>query len=437
MSRFEGLISRLEHCGKNGASIPSNLSIPSQPPAQAAKPTAAPSNAPSSSGFVDAFRAKAYKNWDAFMEVTKEMKNEGLVTAANHYKDMLKNNEAILMTMAHVKYEDNMTKQEALFEFYKNKKAEFVKLGKANRSHMNFFRVFEDSTVLFSWFMLGDEKDLFMEMSGEFFGSIEFPGEKVTDSGPEGKKWMRAFRVVHKDFFEFLKTEFNNGLLKWGEAPEDMVTYYKSVAGGAGSAPASTPVVQQEAEVKKVVAPPKAKAAAPVKKPPMKVLKFKTWEISDYGKEVITFDEDEVQPGMTFNLFNCDQTTVIIKGRCKNIMLSRCKKTILQVDECMATVEVIKCERCQIKPMVKVPTVSIEQSHGIMVIVTKESKFTTAINTTASQSVSLDYPKKEGTFNPNDSEDDDTKVVAIPETWISKIDKETDKVKVVAFEGID
>ena len=44
------------------------------------------------------------------MEVTKEMKNEGLVTAANHYKDMLKNNEAILMTMAHVKYEDNMTK---------------------------------------------------------------------------------------------------------------------------------------------------------------------------------------------------------------------------------------------------------------------------------------------------------------------------------------
>jgi len=69
---------------------------------------------------------------------------------------------------------------------------------------------------------------------------------------------------------------------------------------------------------------------APVKKKePTKVLKFKTWEICDYGAETIKFNEDEVMPGMTFNLFNCEKTTVIIEGKCKNFMLSRCKNVKL------------------------------------------------------------------------------------------------------------
>jgi len=56
--------------------------------------------------------------------------------------------------------------------------------------------------------------------------------------------------------------------------------------------------------------------------------------------------------------------------------------------------------------------------------------------TTASQSITLIFPKKEGTFNPDDEEDDDTAHLVIPETWATKVD-ENDKLKIVAQEGID
>jgi hypothetical protein len=53
----------------------------------------------------------------------------------------------------------------------------------------------------------------------------------------------------------------------------------------------------------------------------VKVLKFKTWEVSNYGAETIVFKEEEVLPGMTFNFFNCEKTKVVVPAKCKNLML--------------------------------------------------------------------------------------------------------------------
>lgn len=54
---------------------------------------------------------------------------------------------------------------------------------------------------------------------------------------------------------------------------------------------------------------------------------------------------------------------------------------------------------------------------------------------TASQSVSMQYPKDIGTYDPNNEDDDDSKTFIIPETYIVKLIDE--KVNVVAQEGID
>jgi len=54
---------------------------------------------------------------------------------------------------------------------------------------------------------------------------------------------------------------------------------------------------------------------------------------------------------------------------------------------------------------------------------------------TASQSVSMQYPKNEGTYDPNNEDDDDSKTFIVPETYIVKLVDE--KVSVVAQEGID
>jgi adenylyl cyclase-associated protein len=118
----------------------------------------------------------------------------------------------------------------------------------------------------------------------------------------------------------------------------------------------------------------KAAPAKPAAKPPVKVLRFKTWEISNYGAETLTFPASEVNPGMTFNFFNCEKTKVIIEGKFKNVMFSRCKKIDFKMDEAMSMVEIIKSEGMKMHVSKKCPQISIELSNEVQIFATMESK---------------------------------------------------------------
>jgi hypothetical protein len=50
--------------------------------------------------------------------------------------------------------------------------------------------------------------------------------------------------------------------------------------------------------------------------------------------------------------------------------------------------------------------------------------------------VSFVYPKNEGTFNPEDDEDNDQKTDIIPETYVSKLDA-SDKLTITPQLGIE
>mgnify|MGYP007004414477 CR=1 FL=1 len=50
--------------------------------------------------------------------------------------------------------------------------------------------------------------------------------------------------------------------------------------------------------------------------------------------------------------------------------------------------------------------------------------------------MSFVYPKNEGTFNPEDDEDNDEKTEVIPETYVSKLDA-SDVMTITAQLGID
>jgi len=55
--------------------------------------------------------------------------------------------------------------------------------------------------------MCSEKADEFKDSFSDFFGAIDFQGEKLTSDGkPENKKWFRAFRTVHQDFYEFIKS---------------------------------------------------------------------------------------------------------------------------------------------------------------------------------------------------------------------------------------
>lgn len=174
---------------------------------------------------------------------------------------------------------------------------------------------------------------------------------------------------------------------------------------------------------------------APVKKEPTKVQRFKLWTISNYGEETLEFKEDEVLPGMTFNFFDCNKTKIIIHGKCKNVMMSKCKRVDISIQETMSMVEVLNSEDCKLRVGKKIPTVSVEKTNCIQFFVNEQSKDSLNIVTTASQGVSLTYPKPEGTFDPNDSEEETEKMECIPETFVTKL--KNGKIETVAQEGLD
>lgn len=154
----------------------------------------------------------------------------------------------------------------------------------------------------------------------------------------------------------------------------------------------------------------------------MKVLKFKTWECSDFKNETITFTADQVNASTTFNFFNCEKCKIIIPGKFKNAMFSRCKKSEITLDSTMSMVEVLKSDDVKLFVNVKIPTISIQVCNCAQIIFTSEAaKESSSIETTASQSVSILIQKKEGTYDPNDEEDQPEKLLTIPETYITKV----------------
>ena len=122
----------------------------------------------------------------------------------------------------------------------------------------------------------------------------------------------------------------------------------------------------------------------PAVKTPVKVLKYKTWEVSNYVGETVEWTADEIQPGMTFNFYSCEKCTFVIPAKCKNVMMSRCKKSSFTIDSTMSMVEMIRCEDVKLYVITKIPTISVQLCNGVLIFVTHESKDSTVLETTAS-----------------------------------------------------
>ena len=53
----------------------------------------------------------------------------------------------------------------------------------------------------------------------------------TSDSNEANKKWYRAFRLVQKDFYEFIKAE-HPVIMNWNGTQTDAVGVYKRAQGG-------------------------------------------------------------------------------------------------------------------------------------------------------------------------------------------------------------
>jgi len=300
---------------------------------------------------------------DALLKATQAFETpnkEILAKAVDLYLKMLKSQEAIIRTMGSSK---ETMKTDGMTAIITDTKEKVFKMGgPKGKEFKQHLLVIEDTCELFYWFLRPDDPEDFKSMVAENFGGIDFPGAKVREQDGLHKAWYQALRKVHNDFYQFLLAQFP-AIMKWtGEAADANAEYAKHMAALGGEVPAKAEA--KPAEEKKEPAPVKAapvKAAKPAKKPPTKVLKFKTWEVYDYGEEELVFAEEDVNIGMSFNFYNCVKTTVRIEGKTKSAAFFSCKKMKVHVNHMVAQIEMLKSDEMKLYPVVRVPQVTLEQ----------------------------------------------------------------------------
>jgi len=280
---------------------------------------------------------------------TAELKNEGLNEAVGYYYDILHSQTAVLSTMAKCGKPADV---QFMMAIVKEKKNKMIAIERKHRPFVTHFRTLQDSVNVFAWFAIPDEEpDTYINQLADFYSAVDFNGGKLNN--PEDKKWFRAFRSVQQDFFNFIKSQYP-AILKWQGTGGDAKAVYESYLGGKVDEPVKKveAVVEKKAPAK---APLKVEKIPAVPKAPVKVLRYKTWEVSNYKDETIEFDADKIDSGFTFNFFNCENIKVAIPKKIKNFMLNKCKRVEIEVEQCVSMGEIIKCERIKLTVGTAVP----------------------------------------------------------------------------------
>jgi Adenylate cyclase associated (CAP) C terminal len=76
----------------------------------------------------------------------------------------------------------------------------------------------------------------------------------------------------------------------------------------------------------------------------------------------LKFEGEDVQPNYGFALIKCSDTTVVIDGKCKTLMLENCSNVKIVCTTILANVEVLNSKKITVTIKEQVPLFSIERS---------------------------------------------------------------------------
>ncbi|XP_038580540.1 adenylyl cyclase-associated protein 2 isoform X1 [Micropterus salmoides] len=112
--------------------------------------------------------------------------------------------------------------------------------------------------------------------------------------------------------------------------------------------------------------------AAVQKRPPLLELEGKKWRVENFEqKHDLLIEETELK--QVVYVFNCNNSTLQIKGKINSIILDNCKKLGLVFENVVGIVEIINSKAIQLQVLGKVPTISINKTEGCQVYLSKDS----------------------------------------------------------------
>ncbi|KAG5360200.1 Adenylyl cyclase-associated protein [Yarrowia sp. B02] len=154
----------------------------------------------------------------------------------------------------------------------------------------------------------------------------------------------------------------------------------------------------------------KASPAAPAAKqrPPKTELLDTKWFVENYEGDQNIVIEGEMNQGVMIE--NCNNSTVQIKGKVSAVSLNNCKKLGLLVENLVSGVDVIRCKDYAIQVTGVTPMITIDQSDGGQIYLSKES-IGAEVYTSQTTSLNINIPTDDGDYEE----------VPVPEQLIHKI----------------
>lgn len=123
--------------------------------------------------------------------------------------------------------------------------------------------------------------------------------------------------------------------------------------------------------------------------------------------EVVVEDKNQ-----SVYIYNCNDATINITGKCKGVCVDGCKKARVLLDTTVSSLEFVNCQRVQAQVRGTVPSVAIDKTDGLLLYLSAESLGAT-LTTSKSSEMNLSVPGPGGA--------DDQVEIPIPEQFVHRI----------------
>jgi len=151
----------------------------------------------------------------------------------------------------------------------------------------------------------------------------------------------------------------------------------------------------------KVVSAPRNKKTTTsdvvIKKAPVTTLVAdREWELMHHEKDILTITKDQLKFRHSVVIRECDGTTIILEGKCANLLIDNCNNVSVIFNGAMSGCEVIRSVKCNVQVMEGVsPTFTLDRADNLNVYLNEDSKITTSFTYSLSTGINVWFPSTE------------------------------------------
>jgi len=143
-------------------------------------------------------------------------------------------------------------------------------------------------------------------------------------------------------------------------------------------------------------------AAAPKRDPA--VLEYRQhgfeWAVENQTRETVpaggALDVKVTDPKQQVYVYRCEEVTVRITGKVKNVVLDECTKVSCLFDTAISSCETVNCKSIQIQSTGTCPSFSIDKTDGCLIYISKDAISSTCFVTSKSSEMNVSWEDENG-----------------------------------------